>query len=225
MLGAVEHPITAIAPGTGLHAPDVRARPRFRHGERIHPLTPHGRQQVAFDLLALTRHQDILGPAEKVVQRHRAAPQFPLHQGKFQVVQPRPAHAFGEIAGIKAQFNGLAPDLVGHFAWHFAGALHQILMRIDLVLDETAHRGRDHFLFLGQSVLHGLTRMVAASQGAKAGRSGQWSRLAWLCKSFMVASSPFSALTHAESDRASSKATCCATSFPLLSGLALPAKI
>jgi len=54
------------------------------------------------------------------------------------MVQPGATDAFGEIAGIKAELNGLALDLIGNLARYFTTALDQFLMRINLVFDKGA---------------------------------------------------------------------------------------
>jgi len=86
-----------------------------------------------------------------------------LNQREFHMVKPRAADAFGEVAGIKAQLNRLALDLLRDLFGDLTTALDQILMRVNLVLDETAHRSGDHFLLFIQAVLHRGSFLLAIS--------------------------------------------------------------
>ncbi len=142
MLGAVDHPVAALPRGVAFHAAHVRSRLGFGHRQRVHPLAAHGGQQVAIALLALAGHQDVLRATEEMRQRHRPAAQFALDQREIQMAQPRAADLFGEVAGVKAQFQRLALDLGGDVGGHLAGAFDRRFVRIDLGFDESCAPSR-----------------------------------------------------------------------------------
>ena len=83
MLGAVQHPIAALTLCRAGHAAHIRARTGFGHRQSIHFFAAHCRQQIAFFLIALAGHEDILRPAKEMIKRHAAAAQFTLDQSKF----------------------------------------------------------------------------------------------------------------------------------------------
>ena len=89
-----------------------------------------------------------------MVEGHGTTPKFSLYQCEFHMIKPSAAHAFGKIAGIKPQTQCLFLDLAGYFCGHFACALDQGFMRVDLFFYKGSDRAGDHFLLFGQSILH-----------------------------------------------------------------------
>ena len=87
VLGAVQHPVAAVAPRRGTHAAHIRSGIRLGHGKRIHLLAANGRRQIAFHLIALAGHQDVLRAAEEMCQRHRAAAELALEKRKLKFVE------------------------------------------------------------------------------------------------------------------------------------------
>jgi len=71
-----------------------------------------------------------------VGQRHRTAPRFAFDQGKVEVRQVGAAHLFGEIAGVKSQFNGPGPDRSRKVRVHRGGTFNQRLVGVNLMLDK-----------------------------------------------------------------------------------------
>ena len=70
VFGPVHHPVAAVAARKAFHPPNVGPGVRFGHRQRVHPLPPHGGEEVAFDLLAFAGHQDVLRAAKEMVERH-----------------------------------------------------------------------------------------------------------------------------------------------------------
>ena len=149
MLGAIEHPVTALTLGRAGHAAHIRARTRFGHRQSVHFFTAHSGQQIAFFLIALAGHEDILRPPKEMIKRHAAAAQFALDQCKFKMAEPRAADLLGKITGVKPKIEGFLFDLLGNIGRHSATALNRIFMRVDFVFHKTADRIDDHLLFIG----------------------------------------------------------------------------
>ncbi len=154
MLGAVDDPVITILAGGCFHAANVRPGIGFGHRQGIHPLTPHGGQQIAFLLVALTGHQDILRAAKEMGQRHGTAPQFTFKQGKFQMVQPAAPDLLRKVGGIEPHVDDFPFDIIGQFFRHKALLFHLGFMGVDLALDKIAHGINDHLLFFGKAKLH-----------------------------------------------------------------------
>ncbi|MHC2301299.1 hypothetical protein ACVJBD_005565 [Rhizobium mongolense] len=70
------------------------------------------------------------------------------------LVKPGAANLFREIAGVKAEFDTLAPDRLAKFRRDEAGALDGVFVRIDFRFDEAADRFDDHLLFFVESKIH-----------------------------------------------------------------------
>jgi hypothetical protein len=152
------------------HAAHVRSRAGLRHGQRIHPLAPHRREQVFLLLLALAGHQDVLRPPEEMRQRHGPAAKLALHQREVEMPEAAAADLLGEVAGVEPHLDDLALDLLRELWRHLAGALHEVLVRIDLGLDEVADRRDDHLLFGAQREIHGILpdRPIASADRSRA---------------------------------------------------------
>jgi len=174
MFRAVHDPVAAVAPGHAFHAAHVRPGAGFGHGKRVHPFAAHRRHQVTVDLVALAGHEDVLRPAEEMGERHRPAPEFAFDQREFKMIEPCRTHAFGKIAGIEAKLDGLAPDVLGKPGGHFAAALDQILVGIDLLFDEAAHRRGDHAGDHRTCPRDPHFRRDRCRQAVGAGRAHQW---------------------------------------------------
>ena len=165
VLGAVQHPVAAVAPRRGAHAAHIRSGVRFGHGQRVHLLAANGRRQIAFHLIALAGHQDVLRAAEEMCQRHRAAAELALEKRKLKIVETAATDRFRKIRGIEPHFHDLVLDGVAHLQRHMAELLDLVLERIDFRFDETPDRRDDHFLFFGQSELHGYPLCKSAADG------------------------------------------------------------
>ena len=87
-------------------------------------------------------------------QRHRAAAELTLDQGEVEMAQPRAADGLGEVAGVEARGQGLAPDRLRQIGRDAALTLDLRLVREDLALDEGAHGGDDHLLLVGEAEVH-----------------------------------------------------------------------
>ena len=103
-----------------------------------------------------------------MVQRHGAPAQFPFHQRKLQVAQPRTANAFRKVAGVEAQLDSLAFDLFRDLDGHLTRAFNQFLMWIDFIFYKGSNRRNDHLLLFIQPILHGV--LVPFCQPLFAGR-------------------------------------------------------
>src|SRR3954447_27076090 len=63
VLGAVDHPVAAVATGRRLHRAHVGARLGLGHGEAVDLQAAHRGQEVAIPLLLVAAAQDVRGPA------------------------------------------------------------------------------------------------------------------------------------------------------------------
>jgi hypothetical protein len=154
VLGAVDHPVAAIADCLAFHAPHVGPSVRFGHGQSVHFLAAHSREQVFFLLLAFTGHKDVLRSAEKMVERHGPAAKLALHQREIEVAKTRSADAFREIAGIKTEVDTFLLEFFPKLMGHLTGLLHHLLVWVDFIFNERPYGGHDHLLFFGQAKMH-----------------------------------------------------------------------
>ena len=120
VLGAVDHPVAAVAPGRGLHRAHVRAGLGLGHGEAVDPLAARGRQQIALALLRVAAAQDVGRPAPEHRQRVGRAAQLPLEQREGQMVEPAAAELLGNVRRVEAQLLHLARDLAPDLGRHLA---------------------------------------------------------------------------------------------------------
>ena len=103
MFGAVDHPVTTIAPRCCLHAAHIRTSIGLGHCQRIHFFATDSRGQIAFNLFAFTSHQNILRPPKKMCKRHRPTAKFALKQSKLNMVKPPATNRLWKIGRIKTQ--------------------------------------------------------------------------------------------------------------------------
>ncbi len=163
VLGAVDDPVVAVLLRKAFHAAHVGAGVRLGHGQRIELVSAHGRQQVALALLVIAAHQDAGGAAEIGGEGERAAAKLALDQREGNVIEATAADVLRKGAAEEAEFLALAGDFRADFRAHDAGALDFVLMRIDFGFDEIAHGLDDHFLFVGQSEIHGCSPSFTAA--------------------------------------------------------------
>ena len=200
MLGTVDHPITAIADSGAFHPTHIRPGPRFGYRECIHPLAAHSGHQVPVHLLAFTGHQNILRAPKEMVERHGAAAKLTFHNGELQMIKTRAAHAFRKIASVKPQIDRLPLYVIGDLLRHLAGALNQLLMRVDLVFHKEPHRRGNHLLLVAQPVLHRLLPQRLWPQHARRsiGRHANSGQIPTICDLFVV-SGPSGRSAHRDS--------------------------
>ncbi len=158
MLGAVEHPVVAILHGGRLHAAQVGAGARLGHRQAVPFLAADAGEQIFFALLRRAGQQDVGGTRHAgPVQRVIGAAEFLLVEQPGHRIEPGAADIGRHVGGIEPGLDRLDLDLLDQFAAQHAGALHLLLMRIKLVLDERARRLDDEFLLLRQAEIHGLS--------------------------------------------------------------------
>ena len=78
MLAAVDYVVFAVAFSARGHRAQIRSRARLGHGQALDPLAPDGRLQIALDLLASARAQNVAGPRHRPMQRIAGSAQFPF---------------------------------------------------------------------------------------------------------------------------------------------------
>ena len=145
VLSAVDYVVVAAALGPAGHAPQVGAGVGLAHGQALHPLAPHGGQQVLLHLVAGAGPQDVGRPGHDVVQGVGGPAEGPLGHGQGQVVEPAPAQLDGHVGRVDPGVDGFAADLLHELGRHLAGALHLGLVGYQLALGERPD-GVDHHL-------------------------------------------------------------------------------
>ncbi|MNZ76300.1 hypothetical protein D3C78_948010 [compost metagenome] len=83
--------------------------------------------------------------------------QLTLDQRLGQVVEATAADFLGHVEGVETGGDGLAANLRGQLRRYRIGAVHFFLVGQQFLLDEGLDRLDEHFLFLGQLEVHGIT--------------------------------------------------------------------
>jgi hypothetical protein len=175
MLGAVEHPVSAVLLCARLHAAQIGARTGFGHGQAIPFLAGHARLEITGALLGRARTENIgrarhAGPVQRVI----GAAEFLFVEQPGRRIEAGAAKFFGNVGGVETGCDRFGLDLSDQVHVEMAGALDHSLMRIELVLDEGARGLDDHLLFLGQSEVHCLTPLDLGFQyGHRPGSPGR----------------------------------------------------
>src|SRR5690606_34383221 len=73
-----------------------------------------------------------------------------------EMIEPATADLDWEIGGEEADVAALAGDLQAQLARYCPLALNHRFVRIELLLDEAAHRSDDHLLLVGEAEVHGV---------------------------------------------------------------------
>ena len=154
VLGAVEDPVVAVTPGTGLHRHDVGPRLGLGEREQLALLRPRAGQQVALPLIALACEQDLGRPADPGMQRMAGLAVLALDDGHAPVAEPAPTHRLRQVRGVQPGLHGPPLDLASELRRHLAAAVDLVLVRIDLPFHEGSDRVEQHSLLVAQLDIH-----------------------------------------------------------------------
>ena len=155
MLGAVEHPVAAILDGRRLHAAQVGAGAGLGHGQAIRLLAADAREQIFLALLGRAGEQDVRRPRHAgPVQRIVGAAELLFVEQPGRRIQPGAADIGRHVGGIEPGGDRLGLELLDKLAAQMTAALHLLLMRVELVLDEGARRLDDQALLVGKAEIH-----------------------------------------------------------------------
>jgi hypothetical protein len=120
-------------------------------------LAADGRQQVTLDLVAGAGLEDVAGPRDEHLERVRGPAEFPLHEGRADRVETAAAELGRHVRGVEAGLEGLGPDVGGHLVRDRVESLDLALVRVQLRLDEAAHRFDDQPLLGAEGEVHWLS--------------------------------------------------------------------
>ena len=136
LLGAVDHPVPAVAARLRGDAAGIRPGAGFGQREAFGLFAAHGRVQILLDLRTPAVQQD--GGRSGHDRRESIAhvAELALAQRLGEVVEPTAADLHRQVDRIEAQFDRLAADLLHELLRDFAQPLDEVLVRHELRLDE-----------------------------------------------------------------------------------------